>query len=48
VAIVKLSDGAQAELHEGDIVSGAMVRRIDPAAIELTVGSVRRRLTLMP
>jgi hypothetical protein len=48
VAFVELADGGQAELREGDIVSGALVRRIDPAAVELAVGGVRRRLMLMP
>ena len=48
VAFVELSDGARTELHEGDILAGAMVRRIDPDAVELAVGGLRRRLMLMP
>jgi hypothetical protein len=48
IAFVELSDGASAELREGDILAGAMVRRIDPDAVELAVGGLRRRLMLMP
>jgi hypothetical protein len=36
------------DIHEGDIVSGMLVVRIDPGAVELQLGSARRRLTLGP
>jgi hypothetical protein len=34
--------------HEGDIVAGVLVRRIEPDAVEVQVGSARRLIPLVP
>jgi hypothetical protein len=48
VAEVDLPQVGPLEIHEGDIVSGVLVVRIDPGAIELQVGSAHRRVTIGP
>jgi hypothetical protein len=48
VAQVDLPQVGPLEIHEGDIVSGVLVVRIDPGAIELQVGSAHRRVTIGP
>ncbi|MFQ5700020.1 MAG: hypothetical protein ACE5IL_17290 [Myxococcota bacterium] len=45
-ARVARSDGSVAEVQEGDIVEGALVRKIATDSVELAVGDERRRLTL--
>ncbi len=48
VAWVDLPQVGPLEIHEGDIVSGVLVLRIDPGAVELQLGSAQRRVTLGP
>lgn len=36
------------EAREGDILAGAMIRRIDPGAVEIQIGSLRRRVPVEP
>jgi hypothetical protein len=36
------------EAREGDILAGALVRRIEPGAVELQIGSARRRVRVEP
>jgi hypothetical protein len=47
-ARVQIGRRGALELHEGDIVGGALIHRIDPASVEIQVGDVRRRLDLAP
>ncbi len=48
VARIQLQHAGPLELREGDIVAGALVRRIDPAAIEVQVGETRKRVAILP
>jgi hypothetical protein len=48
VAWIDLPQVGPLEIHEGDIVSGVLVVRIDPGAVELAVGSEHRRVALGP
>jgi hypothetical protein len=36
------------DAHEGDIVSGVLVYRIDPGAVELRIGSTSRVIRPVP
>jgi hypothetical protein len=47
-AVVERPGGIELEIREGDIVDGVLVRRIEPSALEFSVGSTRRRITLTP
>jgi hypothetical protein len=48
VARIDLPQVGPIDIREGDIVSGVLVVRIDPGAIELQLGSARRRVALGP
>lgn len=45
---LELEDVRIPNAHEGDIVSGVLVRRIDPDSVEIQIGSARRRVPLAP
>ena len=36
------------EVHQGDVIQGATIHRIDPGAIEVQLGSARKRLRILP
>lgn len=48
VARIDLAEVGPVDIHEGDIVSGLLVVRIDPGAVELQLGSAKRRVALGP
>lgn len=45
---LELEDVRIPNAREGDIVSGVLVRRIDPDSVEIQIGSARRRVPLAP
>jgi hypothetical protein len=45
---LELEDVRIPNAREGDIVSGVLVRRIDPDSVEIQIGSARKRVPLAP
>ena len=48
VATVLVDQFRSVEVHQGDLLQGATVHRIDPGAVELQLGSARKRLRIQP
>ena len=48
VARVQLEEAGPLEVRQGDIVAGVLVTLIDPAAIEIQLGTSRKRVPLEP
>jgi hypothetical protein len=48
VATLRVDEISGFRVQEGDVVQGALIYRIDPGAVELQVGSARRRLHVTP
>ncbi len=48
VAKVELEEAGPLEVRQGDIVAGVLVTLIDPAAIEIQLGTSRKRVPLEP
>ena len=48
MAKVQLEEAGLLEVRQGDIVAGVLVTLIDPAAIEIQLGTSRKRVPLEP